>query len=358
MNAIVDIYFDNNLGDNIMGEMILNFLQEKNIRCYIIVNDKFTCSCFLEKYPNVQTVPDFSIATIKKYDINYYIRVGGSMFQHNTPREGIFRYIRFLKYLNLKLNKVKLLILNCNVGPFNSSVGINATKLIIKISDLITCRDIKSYNFIRKYNKNNSYLYPDIVFSFMDSEKINSKENILGISTYTGYIPKLKRHNEGYSKLLIEIINLYLEKSPKSIIKFFVFDSGYNSDYPTTNKIYSEIHKKVNVQIISFNGDIKQMMDEFSKCKTIIGTRFHAIVLSVLYKIPVLPIPYSNKTINLLEDLNYDGPRINFSSSTEIDCETLVNSLLENKNLLYKSTNELSEKAKGHISILKKYMNL
>ncbi|ETI69196.1 polysaccharide pyruvyl transferase family protein [Neobacillus vireti] len=352
MNAIVDIYLDNNLGDNIMGETLIKFLHQKGVKCFVTATDDYTYSNFIKKFPSVQIVPDISTETIKRHKIDFYVRIGGSIFPHNNMKEGIFRYIKLYQYLLLKKSGVKIFILGCNVGPFKSKVGIKATKQIFKIADLITCRDKESFNYIRKYNMKASFLYPDIVFSREDLEIPQNKEDVLGMSTYTGYVAALKKYNHSYCELMIDIANRYLEEKPHGKIKLFAFDTGYNSDYPTTHTIYNGIREKDKVQIIGFNGDIMSFMSEFNRCNVMIGTRFHAIILAVLCKIPVLPIIYSNKTDNLLRDLEYDGPKVQMAECKNIDREYIVSSILEKNTLLYNYQSELRENSQGHLVAL------
>ena len=58
-----------------------------------------------------------------------------------------------------------------------------------------------------------------------------------------------------------------------------------------------------------------------------IAIRFHSAILSDIYKIPFLPIVYSNKMQNLLDDMNFKGRSIdlnNLNDNLEIESIVLV----------------------------------
>ncbi|WP_158598304.1 polysaccharide pyruvyl transferase family protein [Falsibacillus albus] len=357
MNAIVDVYLDNNLGDNIMGEMLINFLQKNDIKCYLLINNEFTYSNFIDKFSDVDIINNIDKEVIKEKAIDFYIRVGGSIFPHNTAADGIFRYHTLLQYKMMKQNGVKIFILGCNVGPFKSSIGIGATKGIIKTSNLITCRDKKTYDFISKIKKKDFFIFPDIVFSRKDLRKKNKKENdVLGISTYTGYTKELIKYNYDYTKMMCGIVNKYLLEKRNGKVKLFVFDSGYNSDYPTSHRIYDSVKDKKRIEIIDFSGNIYDFMDEFYKCSVMIGTRFHSIVLALLCNTPILPVIYSNKTRNLLSDLNYQGEIIKIQNCRDVNINRVTNSIINGIGLLDSIDNKILEDSEGHLNILYRYI--
>lgn len=357
MNAIVDVYLDNNLGDNIMGETLLHYLETRNIKCYLLATDEFTYADILAKYPNVCLITNLKKETLREHNIHFYIKIGGSMFPHNSIKEGVLRFLTLFQYMQLKRNGVKIFILGCNVGPFSSSIGVYATKKIIKMANLITCRDKETFNFISKIKSKDYYLYPDVVFNRKDLKIGKQEKGVLGISTYTGYTSNLKKSNLPYSKIMINIINKYIEASPLNKVKLFVFDTGYNSDYPTTYKIYHNVDCKDKVEVVAFDGNIYSFMQEFNKCSYMIGTRFHSIILSLFCKIPVLPVVYSNKSRNILSDLNYQGIKLDISNLININVENIVKSINIKENLLYDFDQDIMQKAEGHFVVLGKYLD-
>lgn len=356
MNAIVDVYLDNNLGDDIMGEMLIRHLQSEGIKCYILAKNKFTYMNFMKNIDDVEIIESLTDKELEEKNIDVYVRIGGSMFQHNSIKEGVLRYKALFSYKRLKRKGIRVYILGCNVGPFYSKVGIRATKNIIKLTDMVTCRDIEAFSFIKKIKSKDCYIFPDVVFSNDQIKGHSLKEDILGVSTYTGYTNKLKNVNYDYCSLMINIINKYLEEKPNSKVKLFAFDGGYNSDYPTTFNILDNIKNKERVEIVGYTGDIPKFLEEYRKCSVMIGTRFHSIVLSLMFKTPILPVVYSNKTNNLLDGLKYEGPKIDISNISEVNLDKLVCSIIEKKDLLTQSEKQLFSDAEGHFKMLSQYI--
>ncbi|WP_289811256.1 hypothetical protein [Thomasclavelia cocleata] len=65
-----------------------------------------------------------------------------------------------------------------------------------------------------------------------------------------------------------------------------------------------------------------------------------SIILGAVLKKPILPIVYSNKTINLLNDFNFSGNTINIMDlgKMEINENFIMNNYLQDKTIL---TNEI-----------------
>ena len=319
MNILVDFYCDNNLGDDLMGEALIDFLSERGHKCFFQKRDLFVMPEFIYK-KSVIIIEMVSERTVHENAIELYIKIGGSMFPHGTNKEGIYRYYELIKILNLKKMKMKVCIINCNIGPLRKKIGLYATKKILKNADLITCRDNETFNFVG--NRDNLFFYPDVVFGINKRNEKVIGENIIGISVYMGYAPYLKMSNGQYVEFLANFINLYHKKYSQQKFVLFSFDSGYNSDLPMAAKVLGSIRKKENVKIVSYC-NLDDFILEYKKCKFILGTRFHSIVLAIKYNIPFLAISYSNKTDNLMNYLNINR-YLKISECNQIQLDSLI----------------------------------
>ena len=322
-NIFIDGYYDKNFGDDLMLYTLIMYMSKSGFNVYVKKSDEFL-SDFKSKIPfKIIELDDDSINSLKKNKINAYITVGGSMFPHDSIKEGIFRYVKLLKYVRLKSTGIKICVLNCSISWNNYSFGINATKMIFKICDFITCRDKSSYDFIRKYNKNTE-LFPDILFHKLKRKRTsNFSQGILGVSSYMGYKALQRSKNIIIQRILQGIINEYLKKNESNIVKLFSFDGGYNSDLVMAHILKDHSIDIDRVEIIGYNGDIEAFLNDLNTCSFFIGTRFHSLVYALANFVPFIPLVYEKKSESLLKDLNYKGEV--FYLNDKIGKEKMIN---------------------------------
>lgn len=356
MNILLDIYYDNNFGDDIMGHSLIQYLLKHGHTCFVIKRDEFTFPYYMDNYP-VKYLDKISAKSLQENKITAYIKIGGSMFPHGTLKEGLIRYYLLYQFKKIKKQGILILIINCNIGPLLSKIGQKATKKLFSYTDFFTCRDKEAYHFIQAKNRKKGFCLPDLVYGItLEDFKPASKE-FIGISVYMGYASYLSQANEQYCLFISELINEYHKTNKKQIFKFFVFDTGYNSDFPATYKILNKINNKNLIQIVPYNSDINFFLREINSCKFMIGTRFHSIVIALRYNIPVLPIIYSNKTENMLSDLGYTGKKIYMNQCSKEKISAIIE-LFENPNLcICKITPTYLEESKFHFEKLNQFLN-
>ncbi|MDI3473596.1 MAG: hypothetical protein PWQ48_1877 [Thermotogaceae bacterium] len=309
MRFFLEAYFDRNFGDDLMIHLLLE--KFRDIEFVTNVRDKIFISDFLN-YENFKVIFDRKHKAIKSCD--GIIFIGGSIFQVHNYKHLYYHFKRLLIYYYAKLLGKHVVILGCNIGPVKIKAGWFIIKQIIKLADLITVRDRKSYEIVSKIKKKGNYfLFPDIVFSLEGSSlgKINNGNNqeILGVSVYRSVI--YPEGNYNFCVQMSYLIDQYISRTGNNV-RLFAFDSGHENDTLSAIEIFkllktSSKHKKV--EIIIFDGNVFDFINKFSECSYIIGTRFHSIVLSMVQKIPCYPIIYSNKTENLLEDFGFSGKK-------------------------------------------------
>lgn len=314
---LIESYLDLNFGDSLLLEMLLRHLDKYD--CYVIGDNPFTYSWITQQYPNV-TILQRNRIDIKVLDlISDYILIGGSIFQHNKWYEGVFRYKTALMIWKLKRHKISTHIVNCNIGPIISKIGLSSTKLILKLSDSITCRDKDSFDFITHYARaNNCSMNADLVFGIDVPARSNNNSFTLGISVYTAYIPSLVTRNLDYCNQIISIIQFYQKNKTSFNVKLFVYDSFRNNDFPNMNYIMKYCcEHSISVVPVVYCGDSQKILFEMATCNLFVGTRFHSIVLSLKMQIPCIPIIYSNKSENLIKDIQYDGSILHFGDQVD-----------------------------------------
>lgn len=225
---------------------------------------------------------------IKPYDVT--IILGGSLFMENDNWKDSYRF-----YNMLRLASKKLYVIGCNFGPYQSKEFLENYRCYFNTLNGITVRD----NYSKKVlNLNNVKAYPDFVFN-LDFPIKNERKKVLGVSVINlsrrNFTPEEK--NKYYSGIIKEC-SCFSNKGYS--IRLFSFCKA-EGDEEICKMLASRIK---NAEVINYDGNIHKFLISFSECKFIIATRFHAVILGWNFGIPTLPIVYSSKTLNIINDLN------------------------------------------------------
>ena len=120
-------------------------------------------------------------------------------------------------------------------------------------------------------------------------------------------------------------------------------------------EILEEIDEKykVNIEVISYNGDIDGFLNKFESMENILGTRFHACILSQVFNQGLYPIIYSNKTINVLKDIGLNNEYIHINEIENLDPVHVLNKINNNK---IKNDNKIFEDSEKQFEVLDRYV--
>ena len=125
----------------------------------------------------------------------------------------------------------------------------------------------------------------------------------------------------------------------------------YEGDEIATQRILGKMGKKLQESVSSYayTGDINEALGILSRSEIIVASRFHAAILGLVFGKKVLPIVYSDKTLNILRDLDFDGPifdirEIDKLSGRKFDISNLKsNDVSRQKKLAEKQFQELDK---------------
>ena len=332
MKIMVSAYLDNNIGDDLMIFLLADKYKE---HMFLVYTDK---SVIVNTFSKLENIIVKSTKEIKKdiRDIDVYLSIGGSIFNDlNNWKGQILRVKRILTLKKLKKKNIKIVTMGCNLGPYNNKIGLLLTKLELKLNNLISVRDISSFNIIKNFKSiKNFYLADDIVYNLNYENYGGLKSQCLGISAYRSLI-KSDYNMENY-KFLAAIADNYIEKTG-NIVKLFAFDSENENDL---------VDIKSKVQIIPYLGDHDGFIRELNRCNRFIAIRFHSAILCDIFKIPFLPVVYSNKLKSLLDDNDYEGVQININDLNSRKHSVLkITDAIINAENLFEHTNETNYKS-------------
>lgn len=338
------LYF--NLGDDLFFQIIANryknvkFISLTKFDYNIAKNIKFinyNKIKFVDRLIKLFSLKNKSVESllIRKSDI--VVLIGGSMFIENSSTYPKDLFSKSKKYY----------ILGSNFGPYKTDLFFNKYKNIFSNAHDVCFRDRYSFNLFKELP--NVRTASDIVFSldFDNINIINEKRviiSVIDVSKRFGNDVKCE-----YIKKIVDFIKLFTEK--KYFITLMSF-CKYEGDENMINDILSCTDEKVDTYF--YNGNIKEALEILEKSQVIVGTRFHANILGLVMKKTIIPIAYSDKTINTLNDIGFDGKIFDIRDMDNFDVFSI-----NDDDLNYKvDVSSKKDDAKRHFMELDKILNM
>lgn len=338
-------YYNFNFGD----DLFIDFLLRKYNNClFYIDNRKY--KYLVKKYKNVKICSNVFLSLYNKilsrfnlykyHTSNYYVKksdailtIGGSMFIEKSK-------MTFYDYLYdnyYKLNN-NYYIIGANFGPYTSEDYLKKNEEFFRIAKDVCFRDIKSYQLFKKKGINVRYS-PDIIFGYKKylPKNIKEKDKLFISIINLKNRKELAKYHEQYINEINKIIECFVKRGYDIDVCSFCQNEG---DEEIVNEISSNFPNKINC--IFYRGDINMILNEMMESKLIIGTRFHSLILGIIMEKNILPISYSIKTDNLLEDLNFKGKKYSIKDFKNVDIGDMFNEkqrVKEYENLVLNSSN-------------------
>lgn len=325
MNIFLKAYVAQNLGDDLFIKIICERYPMHVFHMLMREEYKETFSdiCNL----NIHTYNDNFDRLNKKNKIlnksDILVFIGGSIFMEPPDV-----YNKYLSELEQDIEKVKkFYIIGANFGPYKTDKYYEYVKnSILKKAKSVCFRDKYSYNMFK--NLKNVTYHKDVVFG-LNTNKIKKSKQI-GISVISNFNRDIKEeYYNSYINKMVEIIDFYTKQGYQ--INIFSFCEK-EKDSLAIDSIISKIPYKINKEI--YNGNIEEFLYKFNSQEIIIGTRFHSIILAMICKSKFIPICYSNKTKEMLNDIDNKLLFYDFENINKLQCNYLnekLNDKLLNK---------------------------
>ena len=287
MNLELCGYFDHNFGDDYIQRIAAHYMSDYEL--FINPDNGENVSLMLLREPNV---------SMKRNDgPNKYpkLLVTGSGFMVNS-----LNILRYEIVWFLKSKRIADFCIGCNIEPFNNKLSEWLVIQKLKKFRYIICRDKKSLHWLRKNCPDTEAEYtPDILFA-MPKEWLPEKSSgdKLGIT-----LIKFDDNDGEYYRKMAETADYWIEATGKGVI-LFAFDVGSENDTSVCETVRRLIKHKDMVEVV-MHGVEGEIPKAFSKCRKIVGARFHSAVLSMKMNIDFYPIIYRQKMQNLITDTSY-----------------------------------------------------
>lgn len=363
MKVFLDAYLNNNLGDDLMIQMVANRYPQHQFYIYncnvlsspacksnnlvvmksILPTEKQYLLRLINKVLSFFHIPKIQlIRHFRRQSYDLHLELGGSIFMQVTPRSWINK-VRDSEYIlrHCRHNA----IVGCNFGPYSNKEFLQKHKKLFQKYEVVTFRDTPSYNSFKELK--NVKLFPDIIFNMQIVPEFFYK-NIVGISVISLSNIGICRQKEKYMDGMISLINR-LKNKYKIILMSFCQNEG---DLDTCIALKASGNfSDLQVEIYNHT-DVGESIKVISKFSAMVCTRFHASVLAICRNIPFVPVVYSSKITHMLDDLNYRDYRWLIKDGTSIDLDVACSQLERAPSVDF----YVSEKSKGHIEVLDKFL--
>lgn len=289
-------YSKMNLGDDLFVNILIN--RYPNAMFYSRAIDKS-----LEVYTQNKNIEflDKNLDQLLEDDISEFsafVYIGGSIFMEKAG--GIERIEKLNKLvIKCKNNNIPFFYISCNFGPYTSEEYKIQVEDMLKNTTDACFRDINSYNKF-KHIKTVRYA-PDVVFSYEKEREI--KKDTVGISVINfKFRENQKQYEIKYYETLINTILDFLKKGQEIFLFSFC---QYEGDEDTIKYILKYIPKEFENKVheVNYNGNLEGFLEKFSAIEYMICSRFHAMVLSYVFKQKKYILSYSKKIDNVINDL-------------------------------------------------------
>lgn len=239
------------------------------------------------------------------------VTIGGSMFMERNDSNKDFS-------MGKKNNRY---ILGINFGPYKTEKYYqNIHNMLSKVKD-VCFREKYSYDLFKDLP--NVRCASDIVFSMNTSDINITKRKRVIISIISPEYKLNAEYKEQYENVMLQLIQMFMKKEYEvMLMSFCKMEHDEEEIQNILNKMDEEQRKKV--ETYYYNGNIEGAMNVLADSQVIVGGRFHANILGLLLSKSIIPVLYSDKTLNVLKDMNIDAPVIDIRNLKDFDISSIT----------------------------------
>lgn len=213
-------------------------------------------------------------------------------------------------------------VLGCNFGPYESQNFYDKCYCHFTMASDVCFRDSYSEKLFSDLPNVRSAM--DVVFNYDGEAIVPSQtlfENYILISVMN--IEKDKNNidlNGQYIEFIKKCIKELLGKDKKIVLIGFCKTEKDDEVIKKLLLDFKDMHNIMSYQYPDIT--LSEAVGLFKYAETVIATRYHAVILSMLFEKKVYPIIYSDKTVHLLEDIDDEIKYIRTNQLVQMDAIT------------------------------------
>lgn len=308
MEVFVRGFFHINLGDDLFLYILAKRYPHHNF--HVILNSEYKRvfrdqkNIIVHPYKRIRRAADRILA---KFGKDYYLEVerecqlnvviGGSIFQEGKNDTAAYSRLAQMPRFN------STYILGANFGPYITEDYRLCVQNYLSISEDVCFRD--------KWSKEKFPILPNIRFapdivlgisSILREDEESKKQIFISIIDCFQKGGSVRNGAAQYDEFIIQNINHYCSLNYNIILSSFCKMEG---DEDAISRIIQMISddKKSKVLVLNYEEDNwEEIVREIRRSERVIASRFHAMVLGMVFGKLVLPIAYNQKFHQFLDD--------------------------------------------------------
>ncbi len=258
----------------------------------------------------------------QKADVNVYITGSGFM---NSESE--FETLPKKQLEEKRYYDRKPYLLGCNFGPYAHNEYLEMYRALFKQTSDICFRDTYSLSLFPDVKQ--ARWAPDVVFNYPKDNETNSIKKDYGKFMLIS-VANLKKDEDdasGYYENYINFVRKIVEdRNRKGLHTVLAGFCNAQKDDETIRLILDGINNSQYNHIYCYPDSSKdEILALFNSCDSVLATRYHAMVLALLYQKKVCAICYNEKTTHVLNDIDQDFPYITLEEMDRLTPERVEN---------------------------------
>ncbi len=320
--AIFGFYGTNNFGDDLILFNIINnlnklyqiekidiFVSGNNLPVNIFENINIKINTYTyERFQYYNVVKNYNV--LKKIKTSNIILIGGGgIIQDAHGWKTIPKYLVVSLLANYYEKKV--IWFSVGIGPIISYPNRILLKRVLKlINNDIYTRDVYSKNILENIGVRNNIIVSSDPSFLLDNTSYSLIKNTnsfnIGISIRSFHLTEKSKEE------IIKLIN-HLNTIDNCEIYFFNTEND--------NDIIKKLIEKLSLNNYHFCNytDLYKMISDITKMDLMIGMRFHMLLVSILFEIPIIGFSYLPKVSSLCDMFNQKCYNMN-----EISCKNII----------------------------------
>ena len=287
---------------------VVNFVSKKEI-----IPQKITDSAVEDKYS-------------RKADVNVYITGSGFMNPQSELETLSKKKLDEKRYYSRKPY-----VLGCNFGPYAHNEYLEMYRELFKDTFDVCFRDTHSLSLFPDVKQ--ARWAPDIV--------LNYDKNIMKKPLHSDYgrfmlisVANLNKDNDSaaeYYQSYLEFVRQVVQwRNEQKLHTALVGFCNAQKDNETISNILDGIEDTNYNHIYCYpDADKDEVLSLFEDCDSVLATRYHAMILALLFEKKVCSICYNEKTVNVIKDIDLQMPYITLDELNRITPEQLESKMYQ-----------------------------